>query len=109
MLLKVMSKEMIKLPKKFFSRSSKKNDNLSKLENTIIKVASRYNQYGFIDPTEEKFLEENKGKKITVELSNNQDITGILEVIDKYRIGIILDSEVHYYYKHAVISYYSVE
>jgi sRNA-binding regulator protein Hfq len=104
-----MDKDVIKVPKKLFSRSKKITDNLGKLENTVIKIASRYNQYGFMDPTEEQFLEQNQGKKVTVELVNKQDITGILESIDKYRIGILIDSDVNYYYKHAVVAYYNAE
>ena len=103
-----MSKENIKVPNKFFSLGKDKKGSLSILENTVRKVASRFNQYGFIDPTEEGFLKENSGKDIILELSNKTKKTGKLNSIDKYRISIIPEGsdKVHYYYKHAVICYY---
>ncbi len=104
-----MAREQIEVPKPLFGKykKNKKNkNNLIRLEEETIKVASKYNQYGFVDPTEEKFLSENKGKDITVELSNNKDVIGKLHSIEKYRIGILVDNAIKYYYKHAIISYY---
>lgn len=100
-----MGKEEIKVPKKVFSMFNKGQDALGVLENTIIKITSRFNQYGFTDKTEEKFLVENKGKKVSMELRSGASLVGTLELIDKYRIGIKINDDIHYYYKHAIISY----
>ncbi len=84
--------------------TKKKQDALTILENTIKKLSNRFEQYGFNDSKEEDFLNENKGKQITIELQDKQ-IEGILENIDKYRICINLDGTLHYFYKHAIIGY----
>ncbi len=82
-----------------------KQDSLKILENTVKRLTNRFNQYGFNDSKEEDFLNENKGKKITVELQD-KELEGILESIDKYRIGLIIDDRLYYYYKHAIVGYY---
>ncbi len=105
-----MKRELIDMPKVVFGKyNNDKNNNLVKLEQKVIKIAWKYNKYGFIDPVEEEFLEKNKGKKITLQLINNKDINGILESLDKYRITIIVDGDARSYYKHAIVSYFSAE
>lgn len=105
----VMGKEIIKVPKKFFSEGKGKQDKLATLENTIIKITSKFNRYGFSDKTEEAFLKEFKGKNITIEFLNNMKKTGKLELIDKYKIIIEIDGKIYHYYKHAILCYYPSE
>ncbi len=104
-----MNKELIKVPPKFFGKELNKSDTLTKLESNLRKTASKFNQYGFVDNTEEIFLAENRGKKVTIELKNGKEITGILDSLDKYRIQIYTDDSVYFFYKHAVVSYCAEE
>ncbi len=102
-----MGKETIKVPKKVFGTDKNSKDPIAPIEKKIIKVTSKFNQYGFIDPTEEEFLNKYRGKKILVELKNGQNKEGILVNIDKYRLSIKIDDTTHNYYKHAIICYSS--
>lgn len=104
-----MVRDLIRVPKKLFSKNKDKKDTLSGLEKKIMKVASRYMQYGFIDPTEENFLDMYKDKKVLIELRNSQNKEGLLKSIDKYRMSIEIDGCIHSYYKHAIVSYSSNE
>ncbi len=97
----------IKVPKKVFGQNKNIKDPVAPIEKKIMKVTSKFNQYGFIDPTEEEFLDKYRGKKILVELKNGQNKEGILVNIDKYRLSIKLDDTTHNYYKHAIICYSS--
>lgn len=97
----------IKINKKPVKRvdSKSKQDSLKILENTLKKLENRYKQFGYNDSKEEDFLNENKGKEIVIQL-RDKDVTGLLDSIDKYRIGIIEEDKTVYYYKHAVVGYY---
>ncbi len=86
-------------------RDKNKQDSIKIIENTLRKLENRYKQFGFNDSKEEDFYNENKGKEIVLQLKN-KDVTGKLEIIDKYRIGIDQGDTLVYYYKHAIMGYY---
>ncbi len=86
-------------------RDKPKQDSLKIIENTLKKLENRYKQFGFNDSKEEDFFNENKDKEIVLQLKN-KDVSGSLEFIDKYRIGINQDGTLIYYYKHAIMGYY---
>jgi sRNA-binding regulator protein Hfq len=96
----------IRINKKVSSKKDKsKQDSLKIIENTLKKLENRYKQFGFNDSKEEDFFNENQGEEIVLQLKT-QEVSGTLEFIDKYRIGINQDGKTVYYYKHAIISYY---
>ncbi len=94
----------IKINKKSFGNKAKQ-DALKILENTVKKLQNRYKQFGYNDSKEEEFVRENKGKEIVLQLKT-KDVSGSLDFVDKYRIGIIQDKKLIYYYKHAIVGYY---
>ncbi len=96
----------IKVKKPVEQQPRSKQDALKILENTVKKLTNRFNQYGFNDSKEEDFFQENKGKEMIIELPN-QEIEGVLESLDKYRIGVKKDGKLIYFYKHAIVGYYA--
>ena len=90
------------------SNTAQKHDaTLKTLEKTLKKLENRFNQFGYNDSLEEEFINENLDKEIKV-VFKDKELQGKLKLIDKYRIGIEKDDKIYYYYKHAIIGYYSI-
>ncbi|HOJ49399.1 MAG TPA: RNA chaperone Hfq [Spirochaetota bacterium] len=88
------------------TEQSKIEKNLQLLKLTLKKIENKYKTFGFNDSQEEDFFEKNKGKKITIILSNNSKVEGKLHAIDKYRIAIEENNIIKYYFKHAILCFY---
>ncbi|MCX8163747.1 MAG: RNA chaperone Hfq [Candidatus Micrarchaeota archaeon] len=88
------------------TEQSKIEKNLKLLKLTLRKIENKYKTFGFNDSQEEEFFEKNKGKKITLLLSNNSKVEGKLHAIDKYRIAIEEDNKIKYFFKHAILCFY---
>ncbi|HCL55883.1 MAG TPA: hypothetical protein DHW82_02610 [Spirochaetia bacterium] len=87
--------------------SQKITKNLELLEQTVKKIENKYKTFGFQDSKEEEFFQNNQGKNITLEISHLAKQEGVLEGIDKFRICISQEGIKKYFFKHAVICYYS--
>ena len=97
-------------PSRYIPPMSQENIELLKIINDKTKVfAAKINDLSTkMDNKESEFREENIGKEITVITSSNyEEIKGKLLDIDKYKLILEVENSKKYFYKHALIGYYS--
>ena len=89
------------------SPNMKLQKNLDLLEQTVKRIENKYKVFGFYDSKEEEFFKNNQGKDVVLELQAGSKVEGKLDGIDKFRICINEKGTKKYYFKHAILCYFS--
>ncbi len=92
---------------KDFSKNINK-DELNQLNKDVKYLLKKFNETQN-NNTENDFYEENKDKNIVLIMENEEEHTGKLIDIDKFRIILENDGKPWHIFKHSVVAYYIPE